>query len=110
MKRPAYRHVAADAPQARRLRPNVFSRAVRLALDGRLIVILGWVVLAAAGVTYGTLKISFDLRGDNLVAIDPRITAAERALETAFPGTAPIVAVVEATDPKAARAAAAGLA
>src|SRR5438105_1559011 len=111
MDRPAYRDFDAAAPSLRRARPNIFARIVRLILEGPLYVVLIWVALAAAGSTYSALTTTLDFTGTGLVALDPELASAERALEAAFPGTGePIVAVIDSDDPKAARDAAANLA
>jgi hypothetical protein len=110
MDRPAYRDVGFEGGR-RRIKPNVFARIIRAVLRWRLLVVVLWTVLAVAGATFFRTTASIDMRADGLVRIDPTIADAERALAAAFPGTGePIVAVVDAGDPRAARQAAAALA
>src|SRR4026209_1490345 len=96
MDRPAFREVGFEGGR-RRIKPNVFARIIRAVLRWRLLVVVLWTVLAVAGATFFRNTASIDLRADGLVGIDSGVAVAERALESAFPGTGePIVAVVDA--------------
>jgi hypothetical protein len=109
MRRP-YREPENELRSARRSRPNLFAWVVRAAMRGRLAVILVWAVLASAGITYSLVKTSLDMSGTGLIALEPKTVEAEQTVEQAFPGiTAPIVAVIDSSDPEAARQAATDL-
>jgi hypothetical protein len=111
MNRTAYRDPRDELRSTRRARPNVFARIVSAAVERRLVVILIWTALAAAGVTYSALTVTLDRTGNGFVALDPEVKASQHALELAFPGSRePIVAVIESADPRAARETAGALA
>ena len=110
MDRPAYRDVGFEGGR-RRIKPNIFARIIRAVLRWRLLVVLLWTVLAVAGATFFRTTASIDMRADEPRQDRSHDRRCGRALEAAFPGTGePIVAVVEASDPRAARQAAAALA
>ncbi len=97
--------------KSRRIKPNVFAKAARLAFRHPLIVIGLWIALAIPALVFSVIAMKVDLQDASLVRIDPLLADEQSRLNAEFAEPSEsIVAVIDSRDPLAARSGAARMA